>query len=213
MKIVVIVDVALRAGQRRVRAIQNETGHAVIKGSAQPAVERRVAILAIGGRKGRASAGVRRVVGLLPVGQMARLTVRRETVENSRRRLLVARFALHRRVRTEQREAIQVILNLLNSNVPSLNRMALFTILPQLMPVNVFVRMAVHAILADVGEHRLYVALYTLNFLVHAPQRISGLVVIELGYRANGTPGCSSVAVLARNVQRWPVRTAGSLLL
>jgi len=130
---------------------------------------------------------------------MARLTICRETVENSRRRLLVTRFALHRGVGSEQREAIQVIFDLLNRDVPSLNGMALFAVLSQLMSVHVFVGMAVDAILADIGEHRLYVALHTLHFLVHAPQRILGFVMVEFGHRANGTPGCGGVAVLAGN--------------
>ena len=201
LKIVVVVDVALRTRHRSVRAIQNESSHAMVEGGSQPAIKTGVTILAIGGRKGRAGAGVRRVVGLLPIGQMARLTVRRETIENSGRRLLVASFALDRRMGSEQWEAIEVILNLLNCDVPSLYGMALFAVLSQLVTVNVFVRMAVHAVLADVGENWLDVTLDALHFLVHAAQRILGFVVIEFGHCANRPPSCGSVAVLAGNIQ------------
>ena len=144
---------------------------------------------------------------------MARLTIGREAIENSRRRLLVTRFALHRRVSAEQREAIQVIFDLLNSDVPSLNGMTLFAVLPQLMTVHIIVRMAVDAILTDIRNHGLHVALHALHFFVHATEGILGFVVIEFGDRANGTPSCGGMAVLAGNVQRRTVRTASCLFL
>ena len=68
LEIVIVVDMALRAGQRGVRAIQNESGHTVIERSAEPTIKTGVAILAIGGGKGRACARVWRIVGLLPIG-------------------------------------------------------------------------------------------------------------------------------------------------
>ena len=67
LEIVIVIDVALRAGQRGVRAIQDESSHAVIEGGAEPAIKTGVAILAIGGGKGRACASVWRIVGLLPI--------------------------------------------------------------------------------------------------------------------------------------------------
>lgn len=212
LKIVIVVDVALCAGQRGVCAIQNETGHAMVKSRSQPAIKIGVAILAIGGGKGWASAGVWRIVRFLPIGQMARLTFRGEAVENSRRCLLVARFALHCGVRSEQREAIKVILHLLNRDVPSLDGVALFAILPQLMTVNVLVGVTVDAILADIGKHGLNVAFRALHFFVHTAQGIFSLVVIEFGHCANGTPTCGGMAVLTRNGQ-GTMRTAGSGLM
>ena len=114
-------------------------------------------------------------------------------------------FALHSRVGSEQREAVLVVLYLLHGNVPSLHRVALRAVRPHLSSVDVIV--AILAILTHVGEDRFHVALCALHFFVHAPQRIFGLVVIELGDRLDGPPGRGGVAVLARGRER-AVRTA-----
>src|SRR2546429_850785 len=50
-------------------------------------------------------------------------------------------------------------------------------------------------------------ALRALHFFVHASQGIFCFVVIELGNRLDGPPGCRGVAVLARDRKRT-VRTA-----
>jgi hypothetical protein len=51
-----------------------------------------------------------------------------------------------------------------------------------------------------------------LHLFVHAAERILGLIVVELGNGANGTPARSRVAVLARN-RKWAVRTPSRLPL
>jgi hypothetical protein len=102
-------------------------------------------------------------------------------------------------VRAEQREPILVILYLLNCNIPALHRVALRAIRAHLPLVNV--RVALFAILADIGEHRLDVALVALHFFVQAPQRITRLVVIEFRNRTNGLPARRGVTVLARDRQ------------
>ena len=79
-----------------------------------------------------------------------------------------------------------MLLNLLDRHFPSPDRVALLAIGAQLAPVNI--GMAVLAALSDVAEYRLYVTLGALHLLVHAAQRITGLVVIELGNGADRVP-------------------------
>ena len=90
-----------------------------------------------------------------------------------------------------------MILHLLNGNIPALHRVALRAIRAHLPLVNV--RVALFTILADIGEHRLDVALRAFHFFVQASQRITRPVVIEFWNRANGLPARGRVTVLARN--------------
>ena len=122
----------------------------------------------------------------------------------------MAILALHRGVSAEKREAILVILNLLNGIVPTKNGVTLRAIRAHLALVNIGV--AILTILPHIREYRLYVALCALHLLVHAAQRIVRFVVIEFGDSANGAPARSGVAVLARNRER-SVRTTGAALL
>jgi hypothetical protein len=133
----------------------------------------------------------------LKILQVAGGAGRRQALELAHRRALVAIFALHRGVRAEQRKTILVILDLLYRNIPAQHGVALRAIRAHLPLVNV--RVAFFTILAYIGEYRLDVALRALHFFVHAPQRITRLVVIEFGNRANGLPACGGVTVLARN--------------
>jgi len=98
-----------------------------------------------------------------------------------------------------------VFLHLLHGNLPSLHRVAVRAVGAHLSLVDVGV--AVLAILPHVGEDRLHMALRALHFFVHASQGIFCFVVIELGNRLDGPPGCRGVAVLARDRKRT-VRTA-----
>ncbi len=103
-----------------------------------------------------------------------------------------------------------MILYLLNRNLPSANRVTLLAIRSQLAPVDI--RVTVLAALANIGEHRLYVALRARDRCVHAAQRVLRLVVVELRDSPYGLPGICSVAVQAGHTE-IPVRTAshGSL--
>ena len=122
----------------------------------------------------------------------------------------MAIIALHRGVRTQQWKTILVVFQLLNGNVPPLNRVTLRTIRthPSLMDV----LMAILAVFSHVGEYRFYVALRAFHFFVHAAQGITGFRVIKFRNRANGTPACGGMTVLARNRQ-GPVRALGGLSL
>jgi len=119
----------------------------------------------------------------------------------------VAVLALHRGVSAEKREAILVILNLLNGIVPTKNGVAPRAVRAHFPLVNIGV--AILTILAHICEDRFYVALRALNFLVHIAQRIVGFVVIEFRNRTNGAPACGGVAILARNGER-SVRTTSA---
>lgn len=110
----------------------------------------------------------------------------------------------------QQREAVLVILQLLNRNVPALYRVALGTVGAHLALVHVTV--TIRAVFPDIGENRLDMALRALHFFVHPAQRILGLVVVKLRVRADGAPPGGGVTVLARDRQR-AVRTSSGPLL
>ena len=169
-----------------------------------------VAALAIGRREGRASAGVRRIGGALPVFQMAGIALRGKAVEDSGGQLLVTFVALHCGVCAQKREAVLVILHLLNGNIPTLYGVTLCAVGTHLAAMNVGV--AIGAILSDIGEDRLDVARDALHVFVHATQGIVGLVVIEFRNGADGSPTGGGVTVLAGDRQRT-VRITGGFLL
>lgn len=176
----------------------------------QPGVEGLVALLALRRRKNRGIGRVRRIGGLLPIRQVTRIAGGGKAQKDTRGRLLVALFALHRRVGTQQREAVHVILDLLHGNVPPLNGVTLGAIGTHLPAVNVLV--AIHAILAHVGENRLHVTLHTRNLFMHSAQRIFCFVVIKFGNGPDGAPARRGVTVFTRNGQ-GAVRTLSAFLL
>lgn len=108
-------------------------------------------------------------------------------------------IAIQRSVRADQREAVEVLVDLLDRNVPPLYGVALFAVRPHLALVDVGV--AVRAARSHIREHRLGVALGAAHTLVHAAQGILGGVVIELRDGTNGFPTAERVAVLAGDAQ------------
>jgi hypothetical protein len=72
--------------------------------------------------------------------------------------------------------------------------------------------MAILTIFPDIGEDRFRVAQAALDFSVHAAKGILGFVVVKFRYRANRTPTCGGVTVLARD-RKGPVRTPRRLPL
>jgi hypothetical protein len=111
----------------------------------------------------------------------------------------VTRVAIDRSVRTNQREAIQVLIDLLNGYMPAFHGVALLAIGAHLAFVNVGV--TVRTLRADIREDGLGVALRATHAFVHAAQRIFGGVVIEFGDRSDRLPAAQGVAVLTRNTQ------------
>jgi hypothetical protein len=112
---------------------------------------------------------------------------------------------LDRGVSPQERESILVILDLLDGDIPAEHRVTPCAIGPHLPLVNIGV--AVLALLANIGKYRFDVALRTLHFFVHAPQRILCLIVVELRHGADRAPSAGDVAVFAGNLQR-PMRAS-----
>ena len=92
-----------------------------------------------------------------------------------------------------------MIFYLRDGDLPAEYGVALGAIGAHLPAVDVGV--AVGAILANVGEDRLDVAIHAFHVLVHATQWVTRFVVIKLQYWANGSPAGSNVAIFARNVE------------
>lgn len=123
---------------------------------------------------------------------------------------LVAFLATNGGMRSEKRETILVILDLLRSDLPAEDGVALGTIRAHFPPVNVGV--AVLAIFANVSEDGFEVALGALHLFVHAAERVFSFAVIEFRDLANGAPARGSVAIFARNIQ-VAVRAVGAVFL
>jgi len=92
-----------------------------------------------------------------------------------------------------------------------LHRVTLLAVRPHLAAMDVL--MAVGAILADVGEHRLDVTLNAIHFFVHTAKRVFCFAVVEFGNGANRPPTSGGVTVLARHGQRRSMGVASGLLL
>src|SRR5215469_17730093 len=89
--------------------------------------------------------------------------------------------------------------------------MALFAVCSQLALVDVSV--AILAVLSNAGKYRPDVTLGAGDRLMHAPQRIFGLIVVEFRNGADRPPRIGGVAVLARyaQVSVWTVRASCAL--
>jgi len=136
--------------------------------------------------------------------------LRGQTEIDTGRGALVAFRAFHGSVRAKQRETILVIVYLLRGDVPALHGMALGAVGSKLAAVNVGV--AVGAILADICENGLHVALGAGHFFVHATERVLGPAVIKLRHRTYGSPTGRGVTVFTGNGQR-AMRIARGLIL
>ena len=108
---------------------------------------------------------------------------------------------------TEEREAVLVILDLLNGNLPAEHRVTLGTIRSHLPPMDIGV--AIGATLAYIRKNGFHVTLRAWHFFMHAAQGIVCFIVIELGDGSNGAPARGDVTVFARDCQRT-VRTSSS---
>jgi len=145
-----------------------------------------MALLAIAGSKCRARVWVIWIGGVLPIFQMAGIALRGKSEKLPDRGALVAGIAWYSGMGAEKREAILVVLHALGGDIPALYGVALRAIGAHLAAMNV--RVAIGAILADVGEDGFGVALHALHFFVHAAKWVFSFVVIEFGDRANGPP-------------------------
>ena len=130
---------------------------------------------------------------------------RREPLKLPNGSACVALIAIQRGVRTNQRETIYVLIDLLHRNVPPPDGVTLLAVRPHLTLVDV--SLAVGALLADIAEDGLGVALGAAHALMHTAQRIFGCVVIEFRNSADRLPAAEGMTVLAGDAKA-PVRTA-----
>jgi hypothetical protein len=152
----------------------------------------------------------RNVVGIrrgLKIFEVAGTASRRHRLEVAVGTPFVTGFAVHSGVRSSEGEPVIVLLDLLNRNLPSPDRVAGLAIGSELPLVNI--GMAVLATLSNVAKHRFYVALSAGDGLVHAAQRVARPVVVEFWNGSNRLPPACCMAILTRNSE-VPVRTASS---
>lgn len=196
-EVVIVVDVAVGALPRRHRvpARQRKSYRAMIEVHIQPVVGP-VATLTGRGKIRRDMVGI---AGRLEFLQVARYARRGHGLKLAVGGPLVAGIAVHRRMRSSQGKAIDMLLNLLAGNLPAPHGVALLAIRPQLPPVNV--RMAILASLSNVGEYLLDVALSATHRRVHATQGIARPVVIEFRDGTDRSPALRGMTVLAGDVQ------------
>jgi hypothetical protein len=204
-QVVVIVDVTIGALARRHRmsTAQRESHRIVIELGIHPVIAG-MAGITIGGKF---SANVIGIGGGLKIFEVTRRAGRGHRLEVAGRAALVTSFAIDGGMRSRQREAIVVLLDLLHRYLPPSNCVALFTIRSQLPLMDVCV--AVLALLAHIRKDRLRVTLYAAHTLMHSAQWVPRPIVIKFGHCADWSPRACGVAVLAWHRQ-ISVRAASS---
>ena len=104
--------------------------------------------------------------GCLEVCGVAGEALRGHRLEFAGGQSLVAGIAVYGSVRPSQREAVVMLLNLLDGDIPSTDRVALLAVRSQLPIVNVGV--TILAVLSNVGENRPDVTFSATHRLMHA---------------------------------------------
>lgn len=133
------------------------------------------------------------------------VALRRKTLKLADRSALVTGVAVHARMSSDQRETVQMLVDLLNGNMPAFDGVALFAVSAHLPLVNV--RVAVRTLGTHIGEDHLGVALGASHALMQSAQGVPGGVVVKLRHRPDGFPSAQGVTVLAGNAQA-SVRTS-----
>lgn len=136
---------------------------------------------------------------------MARVASRRQPCELSGCRIFVAVVAGQHCMRTDQWKTVLMIFDGIQRNLPAFYRVAALAIGAKLAAMHVGV--AIGTVSAHLLEHQVCVAFHASDFLVHAAQGITGLIVIELRIRPDRLPTCIGVTVLTRR-RDWAVRVA-----
>lgn len=99
-------------------------------------------------------------------------------------------------MRAYERKSILMIANLPKRDLPTLHRVATLAVGTKLAAMDV--SMTIGACLAHVLEDKTRMALRAANLLMHATQRIPGVVVVEFRIGTDRLPTCVGVAILAR---------------
>src|ERR1700756_782453 len=102
-------------------------------------------------------------------------------------------------MRPDQGEAILVLVDLLDGNVPAPYVVALFAVGSELAAMDV--GMTIRGFAAHIREHHFDVALRAGDALVHAAQRVASLIVVKLRSRPDRLPPRSGLAPLTGNAQ------------
>jgi len=173
------------------------------KNGNHPAIHAGVALAAIGRIPQRLM--IRRH-GPLKRPQVAAHTVGREplTVELPHRADPVARIAVDRRMGADQRKAVLMLIDGMDRDLPAIDPVAGIALRPVFPSMKV--GMAILAVAAHVGEHRIDVAFLARHSHMHATQGVTGFSVIKLRFAADRFPRRGAMAVLTRNLHR-AVRT------
>lgn len=120
------------------------------------------------------------------------------------RRAHVTGVACERRVRTNQRETIPVVLDGTGVHAPAQHRVTVFALRAELTLVEI--RMTIRASRTSFGKDFRYVARITRYILVHtAKLEVGFAIVIELRLRAKRRPTGGGVTILAWQ-RKLPVR-------
>ncbi len=177
--LIVAADVAGCARHSGVSPGELELRELVVIEARQLPVVDAVAGIARGWKTGGA---VIHALSLLKVLLVASDALRAQPRIHARSGSAMAGLARHRRMTAEQWKAIQVILNRLRGDRPSLNRVAVFALSAELAPVEI--GMAVRALRPGFGKNVRDVARFTGDVLMHPAQRELGSAMVELGLRA-----------------------------
>lgn len=130
-------------------------------------------------------------------------------VRRAYRSHLVARVAIHHGVRPDQREAVLVLINVVDGDLPT--RVAVARITLRGVPAAMDIGVAVLALVMRLGEDQIGMAFRAADFGVQTTQREARFSMIELRDCADRLPSDCRVAVLAGDIQ-FSVRTMGLFL-
>jgi hypothetical protein len=192
----VIVGVASGTFQRGVHAGQVKPSRlGVIELRAQPTVHG-MALLAI---RGEVDRGMVRAGGLGEFSGMAGDARGGESHELSAGRAFMAGIARNGGVRSYQRKAVLMLLNVLDRDMPSFDRVARLTFRSHLSAMDVCV--ALGALVSNLFEHQFCMTLRAGNRHMHSAQWICRLFVIEIGNCTDWFPAQTGVARLAGKIE------------
>jgi hypothetical protein len=177
-----VAGVAIQSG---VRSDQSEAGELQVVELRPHPVVHRMAILA---GRGHMQCDVidPRGFRIHKIPLVAGVAHRRKALELANGSTLVTGIAVHGGMRAGQWEAIHVLIDLLDGNIPALHSVALLAVGAHLALVDI--RVAIRALRADISKDRLGVALRARHAFMHAAQGILRRVVIKFRDRADRLP-------------------------
>jgi len=146
-------------------------------GCSQPVVHDAVALQAIRGKP------LCLVVGRFCPSKVVQVTThalgrQALAIKGTDRAYLVTGITVDRRMRPDQREAVLMLIDVVDRHLPSGVAMAEIALGAILSAMDI--RVAVLTLIADFGEHEVAVAILATNALVHPAQRETSLAMIEL---------------------------------